>query len=128
MSCNLDFFSLKFYSFCCLFQTFGGTGICTALQCRPSISNFNCFSNGIGAIDGTPCGSAKSCLQGQCVSDSKIPNSNCLYGDDLVSSYDILNVIILPTTGFMTCSEAISYLTSSNYDFVYFCKNHRQIH
>lgn len=79
-------------------------------------------STGIGAVDGTPCGSGKSCLQGQCVVDSKVPTSSCLYGDDLVSRNDILNVYQFPVT-LMTCTDAILTLNASQADFIFFCQN-----
>ena len=40
---------------------------------------------GVGAADGTPCGSGQSCLNKQCVGNSQASVGTCLYGDDLVS-------------------------------------------
>jgi hypothetical protein len=43
------------------------------------------FILGVGAADGTSCGSGQSCFNKQCVSNPQAKVGNCLYGDDLVN-------------------------------------------
>lgn len=79
---------------------------------------------GYKAYDGTPCGQngGKSCVNGQCVADSTIPVSNCVYGDDLVTNYDFDSTFKIPTPT-MTCNDAFTYISSQKYDPIFFCKN-----
>jgi hypothetical protein len=60
-------------------------------------------------------------MQGVCTTDEVSPTGNCIYGDDLVTSNDLLNVVTLPSI-LMTCDAVIKYLISINRDYVFFCK------
>ena len=46
-----------------------------------------------GATNGTWCGPGKACSAGDCINNSQVPIDDCIYGDDLVSSNDIGNLI-----------------------------------
>ena len=61
-------------------------------------------------------------MQGQCVSDPRASNKNCLYGDDLVTENDIGNILTF-TSPLMTCINVMQMLISNGYDPVWFCKS-----
>jgi hypothetical protein len=73
----------------------------------------------IGAANGTWCGSGKACLAGNCVNNPQVPSDDCVYGDDLVSSSDLGNLVannFNSTNALTTCSNALQFLLSAGYD------------
>lgn len=78
---------------------------------------------GIGAVDGTTCGSGKLCFEGNCVSSLQATTGDCLYGDDYVTINDIGTIIKNITSSLLTCNAIIQILVSNGYDPVWFCQN-----
>ena len=69
-----------------------------------------------------------SCLQGQCISDSKAPtgNSNCFFGEGIVTNNAFYsNGLKLPKPQ-MTCAETLQYMISKNEDYISFCLDTKQ--
>ena len=54
------------------------------------------------------------------MNNSQAPTGTCLYGDDLVSSFNIASIVPLPTP-VMKCNDTIQLLQSYGYDPVLFC-------
>jgi hypothetical protein len=64
----------------------------------------------------------QSCSSGQCVNDPNAPTGNCIYGDDIVLSSDLNNLVSFPGQ-FATCPTAVSVLSQNGLDPVYWCNS-----
>ncbi|KAH9492676.1 A disintegrin and metalloproteinase with thrombospondin motifs 7 [Bulinus truncatus] len=80
--------------------------VCTVMYCYSPLTDL-CY-NTRGALTGTPCGSGKLCLYGDCVPDPRAPvltDESCVFGDNLLAH--IYN---------MTCPQAVAAHPDVCYD------------
>ena len=97
-----------------------GRDLCETIHCRRNMSSDGCVSTaGMGAIDGTVCGSGKSCRMGSCQPDKHVARTDCPFGDDLVDSDYVSFELPKPL---MTCRELLSFAVSTGIDHVSMCK------
>lgn len=72
------------------------------------------------AVEGTTCGSGKTCIQGVCTTTPNSLESVCPFGDlhERTSLFGINNGLI-----FITCPDLFRYLTQNGKSIVNYCKS-----
>jgi hypothetical protein len=90
--------------------------MCSQLYCYPNINSSYVFTTGpqgVGAAEGTVCGSGKVCSKNKCVQSPVAPVGSCLFGD--------LFIRVENDTYGISCEEGISRLLSLNLSLKIIC-------
>ena len=118
--------------------------MCTKLYCRKTLADGSCWTTGI-VQEGSVCASGsvklhglilsliflnktknfKICKNGQCVTDTKAPVNNCIFGDNRITANQLAYTNLINIPAAMTCPQTISYLLQNNKDIVNFCSNYK---
>lgn len=73
------------------FCIFNSNIMCQSLACRKSDTETSCsFVFGVGAAEGTTCGSGMMCSAGECTTSTNAPVSTCPFGDDVVVNQQVI--------------------------------------